>query len=177
MRPPAALPLLLLSIAGAGCASRPAMQQPRPLSAPVTSTRHLIEVWLGPTAMARDLQDMRKGATAVVAGEFDLGTAKARLQYLMREPLRVRTLARDSKNLVATEVGRVGRLRHESALSVFDPGRSAAKLASAVRRLPATLQLDRRPLGEPDDLQHRTDLGDDRPEAGWLGRILRRILP
>jgi hypothetical protein len=53
----------------------------------------------------------------------------------------------------------------------------AAELRAVMLRLPRTLSLDRRPLGEPDDRQHRTDPWDNHPEAGWSSRILRRVLP
>ena len=54
---------------------------------------------------------------------------------------------------------------------------TTVNLPTAMLRLPRTLSLDRRPLGEPDDRQHRTDPWDNHPEAGWSSRILRRVLP
>ncbi len=127
--------------------------------------------------MAQDARQLRDRASNLIAAEFDLGSARRTLPKLLREPLRVRVLTALAKGLVGRETGRFATLRHSPGVAVLDPRPDLVQLADSLRRLPQILQLDRRPLGEPDDLQHRTDLDDARPEAGWASRILRRILP
>lgn len=58
-----------------------------------------------------------------------------------------------------------------------DPDRIARTLARDVERAGHVLGLERRPLGEPSDPEHRTDPHDDRPVMSWWQRLRRRILP
>lgn len=51
---------------------------------------------------------------------------------------------------------------------------TAAQLHADLRRVGHRL-LGKEPLGEIDDLPHRTDPHDDRPEAGLLARLRRRL--
>ncbi len=52
----------------------------------------------------------------------------------------------------------------------------ANKVARNIANTTRFLGLERRPLGEPSDPEHRTDPTDDRPVMTWWQRIRRRFL-
>jgi hypothetical protein len=56
-----------------------------------------------------------------------------------------------------------------------NPNEIAARWAENLANLPAMLGLERRPIGEIDDREHRTDPHDDRPEMSFGERLLRRL--
>lgn len=56
-----------------------------------------------------------------------------------------------------------------------DPAQWAAGLVDALAALPAVLRFESRAMGEPSDRRHRTDPGDDRPEATLAQRLARRL--
>ena len=60
---------------------------------------------------------------------------------------------------------------------VGDPNRFAATTARDLERAGFLLGLERRPLGEIDDREHRTDPDDDRPEKTFWQRLWRRVFP
>lgn len=74
----------------------------------------------------------------------------------------------------AGELARVERLQVPSPLRP-DTEVWAEQTASALSVVPHVLGLDRRPLGEPSDREHRTDLRDERPEVTFWQRVWRRL--
>ena len=78
---------------------------------------------------------------------------------------------------VGTEVARVGAIPKDPVWQRANPEVWAAKLRSSIDKTDEILWLHRRPLGEHDDYEHRTDPDDDSPEAGFIWRVLRRIFP
>lgn len=75
---------------------------------------------------------------------------------------------------LAGELTRLEHLRVPAPLRLH-PEAWAQQAASALAVLPYLLGFDRRPLGEPSDREHRTDLHDERPEATFWQRIGRRL--
>jgi hypothetical protein len=107
-----------------------------------------------------------------------LGTALDNARVVGGLELQRLGVAKDATtDLLSRELDRAGKMPEAKGLSVLDPSQDLAELRGAMLLLPRTLSLDRRPLGEPDDRQHRTDPWDNHPEAGWSSRILRRVFP
>jgi len=77
-------------------------------------------------------------------------------------------------SLATTEIERPLYVRSPDYLRL-SPDRIARDVADDTAKLPAVFGLDRRPLGEIDDREHRTDPHDDRPEATLWQRIARRL--
>lgn len=77
-------------------------------------------------------------------------------------------------SLLAAELSRApswpAALRPGAALDGF-----ARRLADDLAAMPVYLGFAHAPLDERDDLRHRTDPHDDRPERGWWARIARRL--
>lgn len=107
------------------------------------------------------------------------------LQRVERLPARAATLTTGAPSVlgavparveaaIAGELARVERLRIPSPL-LPAPEAWAQQTASALSVVPYVLGLDRRPLREPSDREHRTDLHDDRPEVTFWHRIWRRL--
>jgi len=176
MRVPPVLQVLLLGLCA--CQARPTLQQPRPLTAPFTSAARMFDLWLSPRSIARDTGELSAGAARLVHDELDFGTARKTAKAMLGEPpQRIGAAVASTRRLVGHEVVRLGDLRRSEGWSALDPRWDLVDLAADTHRLPEFLHLEQRALGEPDDREHRTDPADDRPEAGWLPRILRRILP
>ena len=76
--------------------------------------------------------------------------------------------------LAANELERPLNAR-TSVFARLAPDRIAHDVGEAAASVPHVLGLDRRPLGEIDDREHRTDPHDDRPEATLWQRIARRL--
>lgn len=168
---------LAIATALTACTSRPTLQSPRPLSAPLHSAVRVFDLWFSPTAIASDARACATATGALLGREFERGSTRRTLNLLAAEPGRAATLADDASALVGSETARLGNLARPPHRAEFDPRRTLARLRASLRRLPALLQLDRRALGEPDDRQHRTDPDDDHPEASWFARLARRLLP
>lgn len=168
----------LAALAFAACQTEPTQSRPRPIDAPFRSAARLVDQFLSPTAVARDLGDMRERATQMAQDEADLGDArKVASQVAFRESGRARAMADGAVAMVDREQERFGMLAQSQGFDAIDPSHDLSQLRNTILRMPRTLQFDRRPLGEPDDVQHRTDPWDNHPEAGWTSRILRRVLP
>jgi len=115
-------------------------------------------------------------AVAAVPGEVD------RVQRL--EPLataiahstvqRAVLVPQHAMTLVTTEAARPAHLRSPD-FTRLGPDRIAHDVAEALAGVPMLLGFDRRPLGEWDDREHRTDPHDDRPEATLWRRVARRL--
>ncbi|MFK7742604.1 MAG: hypothetical protein AB8H80_19995 [Planctomycetota bacterium] len=163
---------LLLAAAVAstsGCVSQPNIDE-RGL---LPSARRVLGIDFSRSAGNRRLQSLRR-APAAAAGE-------------LRRPLNwsedVRLLSQDLRR--ATRISdTAGRLLHAGRKR--DPLRSAYRLLPNERDLAqhAADDLDlllrmlgpgRRPLGEIDDIEHRTDFRDDRPERTLWQRLRRRL--
>ncbi len=169
---------VLLALALGACQTEPTQDRPRPLGAPVRSAARIVDQFLSPTAVARDLGQVRERATQLATDEADLGNAGTVASTVARrESERARAMADSAVALVDREQDRFGLLRQSQGFAALDPTEDLSQLRTAILRMPRTLQFDRRPLGEPDDVQHRTDPRDNHPEAVWSSRILRRILP
>lgn len=168
----------LVALVLAACQTEPTQDRPRPLDAPFRSAARIVDQFLSPTAVARDLGEMRERATQMAADEADLGdSGKVASSLAQRESGRTRTMADGAVALVDREQDRFGMLARSQGFAAIDPTQDLSQLRRTILRVPRTLQFDRRPLGEPDDVQHRTDPWDNHPEAGWTSRILRRVLP
>jgi hypothetical protein len=107
------------------------------------------------------------------------------LQRVERLPARTATLTTGTPSVLgavparaqtalAGELARVERVRIPAPLLPAPEG-WAQHTASALSVVPHVLGLDRRPLGEPSDREHRTDLHDERPEATFWQRLWRRL--
>jgi hypothetical protein len=172
--PFAAAAALLLS----ACQTEPTCFAPRPIGAPFRSAESIADQFLSPAAVVRDLGEIRERATHMVKDEADLGGAGETAHTMAKlESERVRDMAVEAISLMQREQERLGSLPGSKGLAALDPTRDLLRLRDDIYALPHTLQLDRRPLGEPDDLPSRTSPWDNHPEAGWTSRILRRILP
>ncbi|MGE3173585.1 MAG: hypothetical protein AB7O97_13255 [Planctomycetota bacterium] len=175
---PTALTAIALLSCCWSCANTPTMQPHRPLGAAPKSAARLLGQWFGPSTLARDTGRAAARARQMLGSEMNLGTMGARARQLVAAvPGRLVTARRDLGTLAGAEHRRLMTLRHSPAWAALDPVADVPDLRQAGERLPALLQLDRRALGESDDIRHRTDPDDDHPEAGWLDRILRRVLP
>lgn len=162
----------------AACGSASADRAAAELGAPVQSARDLLAGELDPQHVGRRL-----------------GNIGQRLRGLLGEPQRTAVALRNAASALPDEALRATHARDlalgwlgdtvthlprgvpEWLADEVSPASFGTAARSAVDRAAALLVPGHRPLGEHDDLQHRTDPGDDRPEAPWLDRILRRILP
>ena len=107
------------------------------------------------------------------------------LQRVERLPGRTAELASGSPSALGAVPARaeaalaseLARLEHLSVPATLRPNPEAwaQQTATALAVLPYLLGFDRRPLGEPSDREHRTDLHDERPEATVWQRIARRL--
>lgn len=110
------------------------------------------------------------------------GTEVARIQHLQAgattlasaSQTKVAGMPEKAGSLALSELGRWQRARVPEDLEP-SPERWAATLADRLASVPRFLRLDRRPLNEPDDLEHRTDPHDERPEATFWERVWRRL--
>jgi hypothetical protein len=160
------------------CQGSETQHRTRPLDAPVRSATRLFDQFLSPRAIARDLSQMQDRAVSMAEEEGDFGAALDNARVVGDlESQRLGAAKDATTDLLARELDRAGRMPDAKGLAVLDPSPDLVELHAAMLRLPRTLSLDRRPLGEPDDRQHRTDPWDNHPEAGWSSRILRRVLP
>jgi hypothetical protein len=172
--------IALLSLSAACATGQPTIGKPRPLGAPVTGLKRLGDLFFTPAAMTTSLGHAVVSGKRVAAAEGarlknippDLAAApRAELARPKGVPETLRSAARSAEQRLPGIVTAVHAL-----------GRDARDDLVAVRhdldRTPEYLQLDRPPLGEPDDRRHRTDAADDAtPEASLLSRLLRRLLP
>jgi hypothetical protein len=174
---PVRLWALLLVIVGA-CSSSPMPSGTRSLDAPVSATKRFVDQFLSPAAIGRDLGRMRTRGAQLGGQELDLGTSRTTAATMFAPELRRPRAAADrTESMLGVEADRLGTLRHSEGFEALSPMPDVQDLARDLRHLPTTLRLDRRMMSEPEDLQHRTSLDDDRPEASFADRFWRRILP
>lgn len=177
-RPPAAALAGLLPWLAVACTSAPTLDAPRRLDAPLTSGLRLFDEFLSPRRIGTDLHELTVTSGEMLAPELELRAPfTTGGELLAAEVGRLSPLSASARTLTGAEVARLATLRHSTAWSAVDVGPRLGMLRQDLRSLPATLQLDRRMLAEQDDFRHRTDPADDHPEAGFVPRLLRRILP
>jgi hypothetical protein len=87
---------------------------------------------------------------------------------------RIDSLTQDLATAAQSEAARVQHLQLPDPVAA-GPDRATARFAAALADLPTIFGLDRRPLGEPSDREHRTDPNDNRPEATLWQRLARRL--
>ena len=139
---------------------------------------HGVESWLTPDFGVENFA--RRADRLAQVGPHAAAEA-ARAGHLTVVPSKV--VERDAKafagmperlsGIVASELERRPHLRSVAVMGT--PDEVAARLAANLANLPAMLGLERRPLGEIDDREHRTDPHDDRPEKSFGERLLRRL--
>ena len=172
------MPLLLLLLGGAACAGPGTVHRARPLDAPLHSAARLWTDWFSPAAVGRDLASAADRAAGLAKEPRRLTQASATAgNILAAEPRRLRGLGDSGGELLGRELRRTPFLPSPTLQRALDPLSRLHNLAGVVRDPSHVLGLDRRILGEPDDLEHRTDPADDRPEASLGARIWRRIAP
>jgi hypothetical protein len=134
--------------------------------------------------LARDL------STAGLLARFDnvtrhvagLGSEFGRLQHI--EPratglasasvAKFTAMPAKAASLGQSELGRWQREEIPASLTP-DLDRWSRTLADRLANVPRFLGLDHLPMGEPNDLEHRTDPHDERPEATFWARVRRRL--
>ncbi len=157
----AAAPLLL-----AACYATPPLEAPRTASNLVKSV------------LAHDLSTAGFAARAEDVGEV--------LGLLAKEPARPRRLPATAGTIAATGLGDAGHIagrlegiaasetRRRPAFERLSP-LVAPLRADDVRHTGAVLLTPAAPLGEIDDVRHRTDPNDDSPEDDLWTRLRRRL--
>jgi hypothetical protein len=180
-RPPMRIAAIALLFLSAACATgQPTIGKPRPLGAPVVGLKRLGELFFTPAAMTTSLGRAAADGKRIVAAEGarlknippDLAAApRVELARPKSWPETLRASARSAEQRlpgIVTAVHALGRDARDDLVA----------LRHDLDRTPEYLQLDRAPLGEPDDRRHRTDIADDdKPEASLLARLLRRLFP
>lgn len=112
----------------------------------------------------------------------------AATRFLAQEPARLRHVAPAAERLGTGALRDLGNVPERLAsLARTELSRrpavpspvlgvpTSAQLRADLHRVGHRLLLSKEPLGEIDDLPHRTDPDDDRPEAGLLARVRRRL--
>ena len=99
--------------------------------------------------------------------------AKAPAKLVEHEAKGFAGMPRQLSVIASSELRRRPELK--SIAPMGTPDEVARRLAANLANLPAMLGLERRPLGERDDREHRTDPHDDRPEKTFGERLLRRL--
>jgi hypothetical protein len=163
----AVLQLLLVSMLAGGCAT-PDDDRHSPLAA----AQRVLAIDFGPQAFGRRMDGLQR-APGALAGEFRRTSAlQTGLPAVEPELARVAVARQRLGDLAGREAAR----RPQAAADVAHlPQRWTQDLVDALANAPYVLGLHRRPLGERDDRQHRTDPDDQRPEATLWQRIARRL--
>ena len=171
--------LLLTSLlAATACHGGPTLDQPRSLAAPAHSGKRLFDQLLAPSALTRDPSRLSNRAKSMLTTELDLGSADERLGWMLQSAHgRLAGLEQSGRRLASAEFDRLRDLPRSAVFDLASPQSMGRRLRSGLRTLPTVLGLDRQPLAEPDDLRHRTDPDDDHPQASFIARIWRRVLP
>lgn len=170
--------LLLVPLLLAACQSQPTSRMPRSFAAPVDSTKRLLSAFLSPTKLSSRISNIADRGTSMARSEVDFGTMGSTARTMAGlEFARVPNIAPSAKSLTVTELSRVNAIPKDPIWQRTHPDYWGARLRSSIDKTDEILWLHRRPLGEPDDYEHRTDPDDDGPEAGFVWRVLRRIFP
>ena len=139
---------------------------------------HGVESWLTPDF---GVENFARRADRLSQLGPHVATEAARAGRLTAVPRKI--VAHDAKafadmphqfsDIAGSELERRPHLR--SVAPMGTPDEVASRLAEDLANLPAILGLERRPMGEHDDREHRTDPDDDRPEKTFGQRLLRRL--
>lgn len=174
---PAAAAAVLAALV-AGCRGQPTTRSPRPLDAPVTALRRLHEEFTSTEAIAARLDSLRERVPSFLPdGSEYHDIARTLGQIAGREAESLGRLPPHVARWLDDQTGSLVDLQESSAVLVGMVTADVPDLRQSVAELPLVLHVEHRPLGEPDDLRHRTDPDDDHPEASFTARLLRRILP
>lgn len=173
------LPLMLLSLlAITACRGGPTLDQPRSLAAPAHSAKEILVLLFDPVEMGQDLGRIRDGVKSAFSDQLDFGKADERIVWIYESAQgRLRQLENTSQTMANNELRRIKDLPDNPIWHQMTPQHMGVQLQKCYRSVPKVLGLNRRPLREPDDLEHRTDPDQNQPEASFLARVLRRVLP
>jgi hypothetical protein len=168
-----ARPLLLLALCA--CTGPAADHVNERLVRPVHSTERIVGHELAPQQVGKSVHHIKEDAVVLFGDPVaPVRSTRSALHAVPGEVARLGSMKREGSDIaskemsrlkplpgwVGEEFARVGKLGH-------DP----------MAHLTTLLGLDKRLLGEPRDLRHRTDPADDGPEPSWSERLARRIFP
>jgi hypothetical protein len=165
---------LLLACALPACTGPAAERIEDRMVRPVHSTERIVASELAPAEVAKSVRHITE-QTKVLIGDpvAPVHSTKAAVNAIPGEVARLGSMKREGSDLVSRETTRLkwpGWIGDEFA--------RVGKLgADPMGHMTTLLGLDKRLLGEPNDLRHRTDPTDDSPEASWSERLVRRIFP
>jgi hypothetical protein len=164
--------LVVAALAAAGCTGRPATGT---ALTPPDKLWRVLAIDFSTPATARRAASLRRAAAAPLGELLRARRFEARFAQLLTASTsgadRLPAIFDRASTAVADRCTRFGQ-----RLPVLPtPSRYAANLARDLDRLPLILGLERRPLTEPSDPEHRTDPDDARPVATWWQRLSRRL--
>jgi hypothetical protein len=156
----------------AGCYTAPRLQEDR---SPVSRVQHVFARDFSTSGWLAHYENVAR----LLGGT---GPEIARVQHLQAQATtlasagqtKVAGVPEKAGSLALSELGRWQRARVPADLEP-SPERWATTLADRMANVPRFLRLDRRPMSEPGDLEHRTDPHDERPEATFWERVWRRL--
>lgn len=156
----------------AGCYAPPTAADRR---TPLGKVQRVFASDLSTTGFAQRSKGLSQAVDAAPAEVARIGKIPDRTSALAdRAGPRIEALTLEVADGARSEIARVDDLAVPGPVwSGAD--RAAADFAAALADVPTMLGLDRRPLGEPSDREHRTDPNDDRPEATLWQRLARRL--
>jgi hypothetical protein len=158
MRPP-----VLLLLLAAGCSAPDQGLHHSPLQ----SAQRVVALDFSP----RRAEALGK-LPAAIAHEGQRAAVLTRAPTLAgKEVRRAPAIASSARQIGGHELAR----RPQPAKLMPSAHRMGQRLADAIVTA-WQLLVGKRPLGEPDDREHRTDPADTHPEAGWWQRLRRRLL-
>lgn len=179
---PARVPALLLAAlvlpALAGCVSEAETEAlRRPFLDAADAAGALARREFGPDRVGRRLSHLADdaGRLFVIEARGLRKAARRGEQLAGGEAERLGGLPGPAAQLLQDEAQRLAELPATPLVRELDPERAAGRLRHAVDRLEPVVGLDRTPLGEIDDPEHRTDPDDQRPPRSTLARLLRRL--
>lgn len=161
--------LLLVLVVGAGACSAP--DDDRRRSALQSATR-VLAIDFSPQAASRRTASWSRLPAAVGNETARLGDAVATTAAVAPELRRVDALQADTTSLLADELGRRPAMPDLLLPSAAEFGQD---LADDLDLFTTGVFGRHRPMPEIDDVRHRTDPHDERPEASWWARIRRRL--
>lgn len=170
--------MLLSLLSVTACRGGPTLDQPRSLAAPAQSAKEILALMFDPVEMGQDLGRLRDGIKDAFADQMDFDKADERFIWIYESAKgRLDQIQETSATMANNEIRRIKSLPSSPLFHQLSPEHMGQQLQQCYRTLPKVLGLDRRPLPEPDDLERRTDPDQNQPEASFLARVLRRVLP
>jgi hypothetical protein len=168
-----ARPFLLLALCA--CTGPAADHVNDRLVRPVHSAERIVAGELAPAEVAKSARHITE-ETKVLFGDpvAPVHSTERALHAGPGEMARLGNVKREGTDLASREMARLKPL----------PGWVGEEFARVgklgqdpMAHLTTLLGLDKRLMGEPRDLRHRTDPADDGPEPSWSERLARRIFP